>query len=222
MQKVFDKILLWLKWPVAVASLICLPGLVLAWSSEVLALTSEEDFLPVAAGVLGYGLLWAVLFRRRGAGSFLPTFFHELTHGLFAVLTFHRVGGLRASWSSGGRIAIHGGTNWLILIGPYFFPLAPALAAALVLLGPPSWLKVGLCGFGASLAFYGFSLYAELHRKQTDLQEVGFPFVWLCLPGANLLVIGSLVTGTLGGPTATAQFLSETYSWTEQIVSSLF
>jgi hypothetical protein len=222
MQKVFDKILLWLKWPVALVSLMCLPGLVLAWSSDVLAMTSQEVFLPVVAGLLGYGLLWVVLFRRRGAGSFLPTFFHELTHGLFAVLTFHRVGGLRASWSSGGRIAIHGGTNWLILIGPYFFPLAPALAAVLLLLGPPSWLKAGLCGFGAALAFHGFSLYAELHAKQTDLQEVGFPFAWLFLPGANLLVLGSLVTGTVGGPTATAHFLSEVYFRTEEIVFSAF
>lgn len=221
MQKVSDNLLFWLKWPLALGALVCLPGLLSAWSHQILGADQINGLLPVFAGVLGYGLLWGMVFRRRQAGSFLPTFFHELSHGFMALLTFHRVGGLRASWSNGGRVTIYGGTNWLILVAPYFFPLVPILGATCVLLGPEEWNQASLCGFGVTVSFYCFALASDIHSKQTDLQAVGFPFAWFFLPSANLLALGSVIATTVGGTAGLSGFIEESYWSSYQWMSLL-
>ncbi len=219
MQKALDTLLSWLKWPFAFVAIFFLPGLLFAWSQAILVSDRINVLLPVVAGLLGYGLLWGLIFRRRQAGSFLPTFFHELTHGLVAIMTFHRVGGLRASWSSGGRLTIYGGTNWLILVAPYFFPLVPLLGALFVLFGPEEWELASLCGFGVTVSFHVFSLASDIHFKQTDLQTVGFAFAGLFLPSANLFTLGALIATTLGGADGFSDFLEHSYQGTHQWLS---
>ena len=49
---------------------------------------------------------------------------HELTHAFFAILTFHKVKGISINPDdTGGAMSFEGEGNWLIIIGPYFFPL---------------------------------------------------------------------------------------------------
>jgi len=210
MQSFLDRFIALIKWPIGFSALMFLPSLVVAWLLAIVPLHAQEAFLPVAGGFLGYGVLWFFIFRQRQAGSFLPTFFHELTHALFAVLTFHRVAGFRAGWSTGGRIAIEGEPNWLILVAPYFFPLAPILAACLVLVGPPGWTTYCLGAFGAVLAFHILATARDIHRQQKDLQEVGFPFAWSFLPAANLLTLGMILAATIGEDGTVSVFLNET------------
>ena len=209
MHKALDNLLSWVKWPVALMALAVLPGLVSAWGSVVLQPEMVDPWLPVLAGLIGYALLWGVVFKHRQTGSFLPTFFHELSHAVVALCTFHRVGDLRAGWSSGGRVTIYGGTNWLILVAPYCLGLAPILAALFVFVGPDEWRQASLCGFGAAVAFYGLGLLSDVHGKQTDLQSVGLPFAWCFLPSANLLVLGILLTGTVEGAESASIFFEE-------------
>lgn len=64
---------------------------------------------------------------------------HELTHALFAWLTFVSVRGILASDGSDagaheGRVGhvLLDGDNWLILIAPYFLPTASILVLIMV------------------------------------------------------------------------------------------
>tara|TARA_Y100001954_G_C15674220_1_gene534313 strand:- start:239 stop:922 length:684 start_codon:yes stop_codon:yes gene_type:complete len=221
MNKALDNLLYWLKWPAALLALVALPGLVITWLENILRPDDVDPWLPILAGVIGYALLWGAIFSRREAGSFLPTFFHELSHVFAAVCTFHRVGDLRAGWSSGGRVTIYGGTNWVILLAPYFLPIAPILGAAWLIMGPEEWRQLSLCGFGATMAFYVFSLRSDIHTQQTDLQEVGFLFAWCFLPSANLLVLGGLLTWVVGGTTNATNFIVEAYDVTVMSVDWL-
>ena len=107
-------------------------------------------------------------------------------------------------------MTIYGGTNWLILSAPYFFPMAPLLAYAGVVFGPDEWQQVSLLGFGATVGFYGLALLTDVHRNQTDLQEVGFPFAWCFLPSANLAVLGILLCAAVGDASTVEAFIDET------------
>ena len=61
-----------------------------------------DPWLPVLAGAIGYALLWGTIFHDDRRSTHL---LHELSR-FAAVVTFHRVGDLRADWSSGGRVTI--------------------------------------------------------------------------------------------------------------------
>src|SRR5262245_39127376 len=118
-----DRFLSWLKWPVAVACLAALPGLVVALYHVVRRIyAAPAPSYACLAGAAAYAVVWYLLLRRRTVGNFVVTFEHELTHAIFAWLTFHRVVGFRAGSSSGGHVRYVGRGNWLIAVAPYFFP----------------------------------------------------------------------------------------------------
>ncbi len=144
---------------------------------------------------IGFALMvacWIFLIRRKD--SVAATLEHEITHALFAVLTFHRVVNIEASWGNGGgSMAFKGKGNWLITIAPYFFP---TLALAIVLTGvvvsafsgqQVSWLALAL---GIAVGYHFLAVIFEIHKEQTDLQKVGWLFSFLFIPGANLLSYG--------------------------------
>ena len=73
-------------------------------------------FLPFGATAVLF------LFMPMLAGSFFAIMEHELTHMLFAVLTFHKPRGLDVNQDVGGSFSFEGKGNWLIALAPYFFP----------------------------------------------------------------------------------------------------
>ena len=124
MSGTIDRLIGWLKWPGAVVALLVLPGSVgalLALLKRVLGL--PVPIFPFLGGIVVYILLWRFYRRRPIFGSFFSTFEHELTHAVFAWVTFHKVVGMRATWRRGGDVTIVGRGNWLITIAPYFFPI---------------------------------------------------------------------------------------------------
>lgn len=219
MQRFIDGVLRLAKWPVALGSLVLVPGLLLAWGDVVLPMLTSAAALPLLAGFFAYLVGWFLIFRHHLAGSLLPTFLHELTHALFALLTFHPVGGLRASWSDGGRIMIGGRPSWCVLLAPYFFPLAPLLMAALMLWGPEFGAWVWESAFGVSVAFHLATTLRQTHRGQTDLQRTGFFFASCFLPSANLLSFGLLLSTLLGGYDAWGAFLARVALGTRQMLA---
>ncbi len=202
-----DQTLKWLKWPVGMAAVLLLPGAALAvldLARRVIA--NPAPLLPFLGGCMLYATLWHLLFRHRPLGTFFSTLEHELTHALFAVATWHRVAGIRATWRSGGQIEIHGGSNWLIAAAPYFFPtvcvvLAPLLA---IFSSDDALWASGLMGF--AFAYHAISTYHETHLGQSDLQRVGFVFSALFLPTANLVSMGAIVAFSHGGFVSLQQF----------------
>ena len=157
---------------------------------------------PAIIQLLGGGALYIVsarIFVGKKRQGWISTLEHELTHALFALITLHPVSSLQTTESQGGLITYRGGSNWLIVISPYFFPtFSFALILIMEVFGATNiWLGNLLLGF--TIFYHLISTKHELHKGQTDLQETGFLFAWLFLPGANLLSFGILFAFCQGG-----------------------
>jgi len=212
-----DRLLKWLKWPFAVLAVALLPGAVIAGIELVVRVVTSP--LPVTMFLFGfvlYVLAWWWLFRR-SRFSFVLTLEHELTHALFAIATFHRVTGLRATAFRGGHMRFVGEGNWLITVAPYFFPtlslflLVIACVIPSPLAGPINFV------LGGSFAFHMTSTLRETHPGQTDLQRVGVPFCFCFLPAANIVTFGAVLGFIYGGWAGSAQFLGTIWQRTLDI-----
>jgi hypothetical protein len=200
--RVLDRVLGWLKWPVAIAALVFLPGLVYALYFVVRGIVAHPgNCVPFLIGAGAYAAVF-VMFARRRVG-FWTIVEHELTHALFAWATFHRVVGFSAM-RSGGHIRYIGRGNWLITIAPYFFPLLTVLVIAVLSFLPPRHLAVGAGVLGASVVHHILSTWSETHRHQTDLREVGWLWSWLFLPAVNAFVLGLVLSYAAGTRSLTA------------------
>lgn len=199
MANALDRILGILKWPVALAGLLLLPGLVGALMSVVRAIyRAPEPCMSFLVGAAVFTIAWYLLLRRRSLGGFIVVLEHELTHAVFAWVTFHRVIGFRASLRGGGHVRYLGRGNWLISIAPYFVPTLSIVAIAVLHWLPERSLAYGSGAVGATFAYHLVSTWSETHRHQTDLREVGLFFSAVFLVPANALVYG-LVLGFASG-----------------------
>ena len=197
-----DTLLGWLKWPVAIVTLIFLPGLVYALYFVIRGIAHHPGHcLPFLAGAGGYAAVWLALARRKV--GFWTIVEHELTHALFAWATFHRVVGFSAM-RGGGHIRYIGRGNWLIAIAPYFFPTFTLIVIAVLTWLPPRQLELGAGVLGAAVAHHILSTWSEAHRHQTDLREVGWLWSWLFLPSINAFVLGIVIAYAAGTRSITA------------------
>ena len=200
--KALDRLLGWLKWPVAALALIFLPGLVYALFVVVRGIFAHPGhcvpFL-IGAGIYAGGFV-AVFQRRVGLWTIVE---HELTHALFAWATFHRVVGFSAM-RSGGHVRYLGKGNWLIAVAPYFFPTFTLLVIAGLTFLPPHNLAIGGAILGAAVAHHVLSTWSETHRHQTDLREVGWLWCWMFLPSINAFVLGLVLAYAAGTRSLTA------------------
>ena len=195
MTKLIDFIINILKWPIALASLLSIYPIGKA-------VLQFFDFGPWLFYLLGGGLLYLItsrIFVGKKRQGWISTLEHELTHALFALITLHPVSSIQTTENRGGVIYYSGGSNWLIVISPYFFPtFSFALILIMEVFGATNiWLGNLLLGF--TIFYHLISTKHELHKGQTDLQETGFLFAWLFLPGANLLSFGILFAFCQGG-----------------------
>lgn len=181
-----DKILGFIKWPLALAMLWSLPAsLMMLWDFLVAQNYSFSNLPPIGIGFTVYLLLWSLVFKRREVGSYFSTLEHELTHALFALLTGHSIQRIRVTAHEGGDIVYKGKGNWLITIAPYFFPTVTLLLLSIRLFIEQNyWLEIGI---GASIAFHITSTYVETHGAQSDLKQAGKFFSFCFLPTANVL-----------------------------------
>ena len=219
-MRVIDTTLQVLRWPSALLALLLLPGAGYAlWETLQALFASPGEHVPFLTGLLGYLLAWRLLFRRRFLGSVFPTIEHELTHALFAWLTGHRVTGFSATWSRGGHVRIAGGTNWLILLAPYFFPTLSALAIAALWLVPTDWLYWTNVVLGASVSYQLISTVRETHLEQPDLKQAGFLFSACILPTTNALAMGFVLGFVTEGSEGAASVFRRVGSYTLAMVS---
>ena len=81
-----------LKWPIGLFSVSLLPTLLAELAHLLMHIISDPaPLLSFGVGLVGYWFLDRLLFSRRFMGSMFSTFEHELTHAIFAWLSFHRV-----------------------------------------------------------------------------------------------------------------------------------
>ncbi len=184
-----DRVIRWLRWPIGFVSLVFLPGVVYALSFVARDIGSRPNAIaPLAIGAGAFLAIWLVVLRPRTSLHYVVTLEHELTHTLFALLTLHRVQGLRATLTSGGHVRYEGRGNWLIAIAPFVFPLFTLLVLVLAIWVHSPRAISGLLGF--TLAWNVVANWSPRHRHHGDHREAGGIFAFLFVTCANLLVLG--------------------------------
>lgn len=195
MQSSINFFLALIKWPVALLMVL----LVVPAFNTIVAVSMNLVTMDV---LLWFGLpcilmCAAWLFMPGMSGSFLAIMEHELTHMLFALLTFHPPVSLDVNQNKGGYFAFKGKGNWLIAIAPYFFPtfgfVVMLASIAYIVMGekiPDMYWSV----LGVMVGYHLASSILEIHPKQTDFKVAGYLFTLLFLPGANLIVYGILLS----------------------------
>lgn len=197
MSRLLDFILGCFKWPVALFALFSLPALCQALHYFQFG---SLHFFVFLAGCFIYLALKIVAAARTNVSMQILT--HEFTHIFFALLTFHKVVHIHLNVDeSGGAMGFKGKGNWLIVVGPYFFPLF----LFFVMLGitffsdrlPEGYWLNGFLGY--LFAYHVESVVVETHAEQPDFKEVGFPFCWMFLPSANLFMCSVVLAFNNGG-----------------------
>jgi hypothetical protein len=187
----FNRAIDLMKYPLGIALFLSLPFLIPKLYEIIeIIIRHQEDYYPMIWGMGIYIVIWQIIFRNIGGGWF-ATLEHEFTHIIFALLTFHKITDLRASFSRGGHINYSGvgGGNWLITISPYFFPTFSALVLGAMYISKYQFNSFLLGALGFSIIYHIHSTYVETHYQQTDLQKVGFIYSWLFLPSANIVAL---------------------------------
>lgn len=186
----YNRMIDFLKYPIVIILLLSFPFMVpkLFHIIEIM-IRWKSHYYPLFIGMFIYIILWKVVFKNI-TNSWVLTFEHEITHGLFALLTFHKITSIKVTTGNGGHISYSGigGGNWLITIAPYFFPTLSVLVLVIMYFSSMPLHSTLLGIFGFSMAYHMHSTLIETHSGQTDLKEVGFTFAWLFLPAANILV----------------------------------
>jgi len=185
----FNRLIDFLKYPIAFVLFISLPFLVPKLFEIIqIIIRHKEEYYPLFIGMGVYIVIWQIIFKNIGNGWF-ATLEHELTHILFALATFHKITDLKASFTGSGHMNYSGvgGGNWLITISPYFFPTFSSLVLGLMYLSKNQFniFFLGLLGF--SMIYHIHSTYRETHYGQSDLKKVGFLYAWIFLPSANIV-----------------------------------
>lgn len=199
-NRLFNMFFNLIKWPVAVLMLIFF---IPAFNADLIAFQKLTDndvllefFLPFGATAVLF------MFMPGLAGSFFAIMEHELTHMLFAVLTFHKPKGLDVNQDIGGSFSFEGKGNWLIALAPYFFP---TFWFFLVLILPIYKAVTGqMPDFYLSLmgVFLGYNFIVtclSIHPKQTDFKVAGYPFTICFLPGISFLKYGLVFCYSIKG-----------------------
>lgn len=193
MSFVFDKIINFFKWPMAIYIFFCIPAIINSFNFF--------DLTNIKTIVLGCGLILFVfskIMMDPTVRASMQTIAHEFTHTFFALLTFHKIKSIRLNPDdTGGSMGFLGIGNWLIIIGPYFFPLICFIYIFLMNILPYQIIWHAVLGY--FLGYHIDTVFSQIHPDQTDLQKVGFPFCILFLPGANLLMIGFILAFNVQG-----------------------
>jgi hypothetical protein len=197
LSRLLDFLIECLKWPVALLATLSLPALIEALDRFHLG---NLRFFVFIGGVVVYFAMKAVAAARSNLS--MQILAHEFTHAFFALLTFHRVTHIHLNMDeSGGAMRFRGKGNWLITIGPYFFPLFLFFLMLGVTFFSDRLPKGYVLNFifGYFFAYHVESVLMQIHGEQPDFKLVGFPFCWLFLPGANIFVCSCVMAFNMAG-----------------------
>lgn len=191
MRVLVDRFIELLKWPVALYMLLSLPAYI---QSLYYFKFSNLQYVALFGGFFLFFISRSMM--DSSVKSNMEIVAHEMTHAFFALLTLHKVTGIRVEGdNSGGNMSFEGEGNWLIVIAPYFFPLFGFFYmiafSVYTHFAPSNLILNGILGF-----FIGYHLDtvgSQIHEKQTDLPKVSYKFCAMFLPAANLWAVGSML-----------------------------
>ncbi len=187
----------------SILGILCLPLIFLFGVSfwDLLKLLSFENPLHVSfiVSFIGSTLLFALFLSR---GSFLAIFEHELTHNLWAILTFNKPTGFHIEKGYGGEFNYEGKGNFLMALSPYFSLTFSFLILPLYLVIQQEYYKYFIIILGILTGFHTSTTLKETGFRQTDLKEYGYLFSFIIIILGNILSYGiilAFVTGSWGG-----------------------
>ena len=191
MRVLVDRFIELLKWPVALYMLLSLPAYI---QSLYYFKFTNLQYVALFGGFFLFFISRSMM--DSSVKSNMEIVAHEMTHAFFALLTLHKVTGIRVEGdNSGGNMSFEGEGNWLIVIAPYFFPLFGFFYmiafSVYTHFAPSNLILNGILGF-----FIGYHLDtvgSQIHEKQTDLPKVSYMFCAMFLPAANLWAVGSML-----------------------------
>ncbi len=124
--------------------------------------------------------------------EFIDTLEHELTHALLGYLTFSPPVSLTASLKAGGEVELKG-SNLIIALGPYFFPLWTFISLLIGFLVQPGLQNTWNHGIFFLLGIFTYRLAREYSWRQTDLHHYGFFFSTICSALFLILTLGLIL-----------------------------
>jgi len=159
-----------------------------------LAQVASDPLIPPSAWALGGGfVLWLVVFFTLPRPVRTYVLAHELTHALWGALMGEKVLSMKVS-AQKGSVTLSG-SNFLITLAPYFFPLYTMLVIAgyslLALfhdMGDYYLVWLGLVGL--TWGFHFTFTISSLLQHQTDIKECGHLFSYTIIYLFNILGIG--------------------------------
>lgn len=193
MNKFLDKFINLFKWPVAVYIFLSTPAIL---SSFYVFQVIDIKNLSLLSGLVFF--IFSKTMMDASVRTSMQVIAHEFTHSFFAILTFHKINHIRINPDdTGGEMGFIGKGNWLIIIGPYFFPLFCFIYISLMYFLPSGFIFHFILGY--FLGYHIDTVFSQIHPEQTDLKKVGYPFCFIFLPGINLLTIGFILAFNLKG-----------------------
>ena len=160
-------------------------------------------------GVGGGVALFSLIFIKQS--SFIAILKHELSHNLFAILTFRKPTALHVTAGKGGEFQHEGKTNFLMILAPYFFPLLSSIMMLISLLDIRSHgLFLGL--LGATVGFDFSTSLKDMHLKQPDLRKYGLFFSWCFILLAALIFYGMLIAYVTNGYNTSGNYFIEGFA----------
>ena len=227
MRLLIDRFIDLCKWPVGIFMFLSLPAFIQSFGYFRFF---SWPYAWLIAGFIFFFICRSMMDKEINQTFEVAT--HELTHGVFALLTLHKVKSIRVNPDdTGGEMAFSGRGNWLIIIAPYFFPLV----AFVVMIGisvythyaPSNYLINGILGF--FIGQHMDSVGSQIHEKQTDLIKVSFKYCFLFLPSANLGAIGCMLAFNSRGWAGISDYFRlidylnlQNFLWAKRFFSGLF
>jgi len=158
------------------------------------ALSSPDTLIPPSAWAFGGGfVLWLIVFFTLPRPVRTYVLAHELTHALWGALMGEKVLSMKIS-AQQGSVTLSG-SNFLITLAPYFFPLYTMLAiigysllALFYEMGDYYLVWLGLVGL--TWGFHFTFTISSLLQHQTDIKECGHLFSYAIIYLFNILGIG--------------------------------
>lgn len=186
-----DRVLMIIKWPVAIASVAMLPVATMYCWRCFTELLGTGNLFPFVAGISSFIALFK-LFKNSIYWHWLRVLEHELVHLVFVIICLKRPSGLQVL-SDSGYVSYDRGGNWLITISPYVFPLIPITAIAATKLSAvgsvSSWTFPAIMGF--ALAAHAAITWWESEFRQPDIQKVGPLFAVMICPSLHATVVAA-------------------------------
>jgi len=153
-----------------------------------------------------------------GRMSFLAIFEHELTHNIYALLTFNRPVGFHVRRGGGGLFEYEGRGNYFITLSPYFsltFSLFVLLFYGIIRF---EFLKFYFLFLGIITGFHTSTTIKETRLNQPDIQRYGVFFSVIFIVFFSIVNYGIVIAFTQGKGRGMIDFL---FSGIREIYNSI-